>query len=393
MLPGNSPVGTSPGAPPDRAGRCRWLTAATLATALALSGCARQPVAEMLKWEQKCGPGAAKAHGPPPPETLARPLRDAFLANPRCGPVRSCAADADLLARVMTRIARDYVVSLAPETLLAAATEPLRPFTPLQPETNRTGLLEESLDRLFALLDARSEYWLLDAQGRTQSRGQGPPSNRPAPTSSGHRDLRWRVLAPGVGYLAVGRFEADIGRQLEAAVIGLKSALGGSIQAAVLDLRGNGGGLLGAGVNLASGLLRGGPVVRVDGRSPENRLRFRADDRDLLDGAPLLVLIDGGTASAAEIVAGALQDRGRARLLGTQSYGKGSVQSLYLPSCRLAMKITTARYTTPGGQQIDGRGLLPDIAYPRDCPHHAGKDDPLLACALTQLPQVSDTSR
>ncbi len=356
-----------------------------LVAALLLAGCARQPVTELLKWEAKCAAGADPDPGPPPAESIARPVRDAFLASHRCGRPRACAADADALARVVTRIGSDYAQTLEPKKLLGAALKPLRESWPLEPEEQGNGMLQESLDAVFALLDAHSRYWILDRRGRTLARGQGPAAERGSVPVSRHNGVRWRVLAPGIGYLAVGHFEADTDRQLERALAALRAKLDGPLKAAVLDLRGNSGGLLGTGVNLANALLQGGPVLRVDGRRRESRMRFSADQRDLLNGAPLLVLIDAGTASAAEIVAGALQDRGRARLLGYRSYGKGSVQTLYLPSCRVAIKITTARYTTPGGQSIDGRGLRPDIAYPDDCPGATWGTDPLLDCALERL--------
>ncbi len=296
---------------------------AALLAALLVAGCARQPVTELLKWEAKCARGSSAAPEPPPAESIAQPLRDAYLADHRCGPVRACAADADALARVIARIGSDYVQPREPKTLVAKALAPLSQSGALEPEEPGIGLLQQSLDSVFAGLDAHSRYWILNRRGRTMARGQGPPATGGSVPISPHNDVRWRVLAPGIGYLAIGHFEADTDRQVEQAMVALRAKLDGSLQAAVLDLRGNSGGLLGAGVNLANALLEGGPVLRMDGRGRESRLRFSADERDVLDGAPLLVLIDGGTASAAEIVAGALQDRNRARLVGVPKLRQG----------------------------------------------------------------------
>jgi carboxyl-terminal processing protease len=130
----------------------------------------------------------------------------------------------------------------------------------------------------------------------------------------------------------------------------------------VLDLRDNPGGVLEAGVGVAADFLDQGVIVSADGRTPEARFRMDATHHgDLLQGAPLVVLVNGGTASASEIVAGALKDHGRALLIGRRTYGKGSVQTVMPLSHGGALKLTTSRYFTPSGASIQGKGIVPDI--------------------------------
>jgi carboxyl-terminal processing protease len=129
----------------------------------------------------------------------------------------------------------------------------------------------------------------------------------------------------------------------------------------VLDLRDNPGGVLEAGVAVADAFIDHGVIVSADGRTPDARFEMTATPGDLLDGAPMVVLVDGGTASAAEIVAGALKDHGRAQIIGHRTYGKGTVQTV-MPLSRGALKLTTSRYFTPSGTSIQGTGILPDVA-------------------------------
>jgi len=129
----------------------------------------------------------------------------------------------------------------------------------------------------------------------------------------------------------------------------------------VLDLRNNPGGVLEAGVAVADDFLSSGVIVSADGRTPEARFEMDASHGDLINGAPLVVLVNGGSASASEIVAGALKDHGRALLVGRKTYGKGSVQTVLPLSRGGAVKLTTSRYFTPSGASIHGKGLVPDI--------------------------------
>jgi carboxyl-terminal processing protease len=130
----------------------------------------------------------------------------------------------------------------------------------------------------------------------------------------------------------------------------------------ILDLRNNPGGILGAAVSVADTFLETGRIVYTDGRVADAKLEFSAKPPDLLGGAPLIVLINEGSASASEIVAGALQDRGRALIMGRRSFGKGSVQTILPMNNSAALKLTTARYFTPSGRSIQAEGIEPDIA-------------------------------
>ena len=129
----------------------------------------------------------------------------------------------------------------------------------------------------------------------------------------------------------------------------------------VLDLRNNPGGVLEAGVAVADDFLDAGVIVTADGRTPEARFRMDATPGDLINGAPLVVLVNGGSASASEIVAGALKDHGRALLIGRKTYGKGSVQTVMPLTHGGAVKLTTSRYFTPSGASIHGKGIIPDV--------------------------------
>ena len=133
----------------------------------------------------------------------------------------------------------------------------------------------------------------------------------------------------------------------------------------MLDLRNNPGGLVPASIEITDALLDGGTVVYTEGRLPSANRSFDATSGDRLNGLPIVVLINGGSASASEIVAGALQDHGRAAILGTQSFGKGSVQTVIPLGDGRAIKLTTARYFTPNGRSIQAEGIVPDIVIER----------------------------
>jgi carboxyl-terminal processing protease len=171
--------------------------------------------------------------------------------------------------------------------------------------------------------------------------------------------VRARYLEPGYGYVRISQFQNRTGAELEAAVKKLK-AEHGRLDGLVLDLRNNPGGVLQASVDVVDAFLSEGLIVYTKGRQPSAELRFTATGGDLLDGAPLVVLINRGSASASEIVAGALQDHKRARVLGGTSYGKGSVQAVLLIDDDHALKLTTARYFTPSGRSIQAEGIHPD---------------------------------
>jgi carboxyl-terminal processing protease len=171
-----------------------------------------------------------------------------------------------------------------------------------------------------------------------------------------------QLLEPGFGYVKISHFSETTTPDLEAALAKLKQANGGALRGLVLDLRNNPGGVLEAAVGVSDAFLDGGLIVTANGRAPDAKFSMDARPGDDLDGAPLVVLVNGGSASASEIVAGALQDHHRARLVGSQTYGKGSVQTVMALSDGHAIKLTTSRYFTPSGASIQKRGIAPDVA-------------------------------
>ena len=174
--------------------------------------------------------------------------------------------------------------------------------------------------------------------------------------------VRGRLLEPGYVYLRVSQFQEDTGGQLRKRIERLQADNKAPLRGAVLDLRSNPGGLLTSAVEVSDEFLDSGVIVTTRGRLKESDLSFRATPGDLLNGAPLVVLVDNGTASAAEIVAGALKDNHRALLMGRRTFGKGSVQTVLPLDAEHAVKLTTARYYTPSGVSIQAAGIQPDIA-------------------------------
>jgi carboxyl-terminal processing protease len=174
------------------------------------------------------------------------------------------------------------------------------------------------------------------------------------------------ALKPGrIGYVRISTFDETTPAELRRAIARLRQQAGGSFAGFVLDLRNDAGGLLDAAVDVASEFLDSGTVVTTRGRdSGENRIYDAPPNGDLIRGTSLVVLINGASASASEIVAGALQDNRRATLLGTHSFGKGSVQSIIPLDGRGALRLTTALYYTPSGQSIQGHGITPDQVVP-----------------------------
>ena len=141
----------------------------------------------------------------------------------------------------------------------------------------------------------------------------------------------------------------------------LKESNNGQLKGLVLDLRSNPGGVLSAAVSVSDAFLKKGIIVYTEGRLDDAKLKFNAKPTDVLDGAPIVVLVDGGSASASEIVAGALQDHNRAIIMGDKTFGKGSVQTILPMENGSALKLTTARYYTPSGISIQAKGIEPDI--------------------------------
>lgn len=169
------------------------------------------------------------------------------------------------------------------------------------------------------------------------------------------------MLEPGYGYVRITTFQSRTGASLREAISELKKENNGKLNGLVLDLRNNPGGVLEAAVDVSDAFLEKGMIVYTDGRIADSNQKFHATPDDLLKGAPLVVLVNGGSASASEIVAGALQDQKRAIVIGGKTFGKGSVQTVMPLTNNTAVKMTTARYYTPSGRSIQAEGIVPDI--------------------------------
>ncbi len=173
--------------------------------------------------------------------------------------------------------------------------------------------------------------------------------------------VRVRPLDPGYVYIRIAQFQEDTGAELKSKLAKYKAKQKDALRGAVLDLRSNPGGLLTSAVEISDDFLDQGIIVSTRGRLKQTDLTFSATPGDLLDGAPLVVLVDNGTASAAEIVSGALKDNHRALIMGRRTFGKGSVQTVLPLDDAHAVKLTTARYFTPSGTSIQAAGIEPDI--------------------------------
>jgi carboxyl-terminal processing protease len=170
----------------------------------------------------------------------------------------------------------------------------------------------------------------------------------------------------GYGYVRIAQFSETTGEELNAALKALRTKNGAPLKGLVLDLRNNPGGVLEAAVAVADAFLDSGVIVSAKGRTAESKFEMSATPGDDLNGAPLVVLVNGGSASAAEIVAGALKDHHRATLMGRTTFGKGSVQTVMPLGHDRAIKLTTSLYYTPSGVSINHRGIAPDIEFERD---------------------------
>ena len=175
------------------------------------------------------------------------------------------------------------------------------------------------------------------------------------------QSVKHKLLDPGYGYVRVTQFQSGTTKNLQAAIKKLETENKAALKGLILDLRNNPGGVLNAAVGVSDAFLNKGLIVYTEGRVADSKLKFSAAPGDLLNGAPMVVLVNGGSASASEIVAGALQDHKRAVVMGTKTFGKGSVQTIVPVSNGAALKITTARYYTPDGRSIQAAGIAPDI--------------------------------
>ena len=173
--------------------------------------------------------------------------------------------------------------------------------------------------------------------------------------------VSYQNLQPGYGYVRIEEFSDTTPDELSAAISKLQRDNPGGLSGLVLDLRDNPGGVLESGVAVADDFLNSGVILTAQGRTPDARFEMDATPGDLMNGAPIVVLVNSGTASAAEIVSAALKDHGRALLIGHRTYGKGTVQTVIPLQYGGAVKLTTSRYFTPSGGSVQGQGIVPDI--------------------------------
>jgi carboxyl-terminal processing protease len=176
------------------------------------------------------------------------------------------------------------------------------------------------------------------------------------------KSVKYELIHDNYGYIRIASFQNKTGKSLADAISDLNKISKNNINGYVIDMRNNPGGVLGAAVDVSDAFIKGGKkLVYTKGKSADAMYEFTSNDTDLAEEKPIVVLINGGSASASEIVAGALQDHKRAIIMGTQSFGKGSVQTILPITSRTAVKITTARYYTPNGRSIQAKGITPDI--------------------------------
>jgi len=175
------------------------------------------------------------------------------------------------------------------------------------------------------------------------------------------RSVRFETLEPGFGYLRISSFQSHTVESLRQAINQLKKDNNEKLKGIILDLRNNPGGILNAAVGVSDMFLNKGMIVYTEGRNKDSKLKFNAKPNAKLPDVPLIVLVNAGSASASEIVAGALQDHGRGIIMGEKTFGKGSVQTILPMNNNAALKLTTARYYTPNGRSIQASGITPDI--------------------------------
>jgi len=181
--------------------------------------------------------------------------------------------------------------------------------------------------------------------------------------------VRGRLEGDDIGFIRVTQFSEQTSDTLKKAIADLSTQSGNKLRGFIVDLRNNPGGLLDQAISVSDAFLEKGEIVSTRGRVASETQRFNAHAGDLTKGKPIIVLINGGSASASEIVAGALQDHKRATVVGTRSFGKGSVQAIIpLGSGNGALRLTTARYFTPSGRSIQAKGISPDIEVLQDVP-------------------------
>jgi carboxyl-terminal processing protease len=201
-----------------------------------------------------------------------------------------------------------------------------------------------------------------------------------------------RMLSPGYGYVRITQFQSPTPDSMRQAISRLRQENNGNLRGLVLDLRNNPGGALDAAIGVSDAFLSEGVIVSTRGRIAAAKSSYSATSTDVLEGAPVVVLVNGGSASASEIVAGALQDHKRAVIMGTRTFGKGSVQNVIDLKNNAALKLTTARYYTPSGASIQAKGIEPDITLENVTVADASKREGLTEASLAGHLNASTTS-
>ncbi len=202
------------------------------------------------------------------------------------------------------------------------------------------------------------------------------------------RSVRYEVLEKQYGYVRLSQFQEKTDSEFQKAIRALEEETKGGLKGMILDLRNNPGGLLDQAVKVSDRFIESGVIVSIEGRREEHKMKFNAHPQeDNLTRYPLVVLVNGGSASGAEIVAGAIQDHGRGIILGTQTFGKGSVQTIFSLKDGSGLRLTTARYYTPSGRSIQAKGILPDIIVKPSLPEEEKAAPP------KQLPAEKDLER
>mgnify|MGYP001585143897 CR=1 FL=1 len=175
------------------------------------------------------------------------------------------------------------------------------------------------------------------------------------------RSVRYELMEKQYGYIRLSQFQEKTEGEFDKAIKALESESKGAIKGLILDLRNNPGGLLDQAVKVSDRLIESGLIVSMEGRREDQKMKFYAHPQGTIARYPLIALVNGGSASASEIVAGAIQDHGRGILVGTQTFGKGSVQTIFPMKDGSGLRLTTARYFTPNGRSIQAKGILPDV--------------------------------
>lgn len=188
------------------------------------------------------------------------------------------------------------------------------------------------------------------------------------------QSVRSRFLEPGFGYLRISQFQSRTAEEVRKETENLKKESDGNLKGIIIDLRNNPGGVLSAAVGVSDLFLEKGLIVYTKGRVKDSQLQFNAKPVDILNNIPIVVLVNAGSASASEIVAGALQDHKRAIIVGEKTFGKGSVQTILPMANNSALKLTTARYYTPLGNSIQATGIIPDIVIEKVTVTQADED-------------------